>query len=114
MGRVESLISAVRSGLAELADAAKAPEMQAYMKSEMPFRGVPKPARAALLKRVFAENPLPDRVSFSSAVLTLHVNRAGRRLLRESGGRRQIRITVLPNGPLAISHFRVKLITRSN
>ncbi|WP_410659929.1 DNA alkylation repair protein [Amycolatopsis sp. lyj-112] len=71
MDAVKSLVSAVRNGLAGLADPAKAPAMQAYMKSEMPYRGAQKPARAALLKRVIAEHPLPDRVSFSSAVLTL-------------------------------------------
>lgn len=71
MDAVKSLVSAVRNGLAGLADPAKAPAMQAYMKSGMPYRGVRKPARAALLKRVIVEHPLPDRVSFSSAVLTL-------------------------------------------
>ncbi len=37
----------------------------------MPYLGVQKPARAPLLKRLFTEHPLPDRVSFSTAVLTL-------------------------------------------
>ena len=46
----------------------------------------------------------------SSALLTLHVNRAGRALLRESGGRRQARITIRLNGPLAISNFWVELV----
>ena len=45
-----SLLDAVRSGLRELADPVKAPEMQAYMKSDMPFLGVQKPGRVALLK----------------------------------------------------------------
>ncbi len=71
MDRVKSLISAVRSGLAELSDPEKAPGMRAYMKSEMAFLGVQNPARVALLKRVIPENPLPDRVSFCAAVLTL-------------------------------------------
>ncbi len=71
MDEVKSLVSAVRNGLAGLADPAKAPAMRAYMKSEMPYLGVQKPARAPLLKRLFAEHPLPDRVSFSTAVLTL-------------------------------------------
>ncbi|SEQ43229.1 3-methyladenine DNA glycosylase AlkD [Lentzea xinjiangensis] len=44
------MIKAVRAGLEELADPRKAPQMQAYMKSAMPFLGVPKPRRAALLK----------------------------------------------------------------
>jgi DNA alkylation repair enzyme len=39
------VIEAVRAGLAARANPAKAPDMQAYMKSEMPFLGVQKPAR---------------------------------------------------------------------
>jgi len=46
----DSFVGAVRTGLQELADPLKAPEMQAYMKSDMPFAGVPKPARVTLLK----------------------------------------------------------------
>jgi len=71
MGANEALLSAVREGLAALADPGKAPSMQAYMKSEMPFRGVPKPERGTLLKEVFAEQVLPDRVSFRDTVLAL-------------------------------------------
>ncbi|MFI5615315.1 DNA alkylation repair protein [Amycolatopsis sp. NPDC051903] len=71
MGADHALISAVRTGLAERADPAKAPAMQAYMKSGMPFRGVAKPARSALMKEVLATHVLPDRVSFSTTVLAL-------------------------------------------
>jgi 3-methyladenine DNA glycosylase AlkD len=55
-----ALVTAVRTGLATLADPAKAPDMQRYMKSDMPFRGVPKPARAGLVRRLFADHPLSD------------------------------------------------------
>jgi len=71
MSADEELVKAVRAGLAELADPAKAPAMQAYMKSAMPFRGVAKPERSALLKRVLADHILPDRVTFSATVLEL-------------------------------------------
>jgi 3-methyladenine DNA glycosylase AlkD len=71
MDMVASFVGAARSGLAELADPVKAPKMQAYMKSEMPFRGVPKPARRMLNRRLFAEYPLPDRTSLTQAVRTL-------------------------------------------
>ncbi len=71
MSADERLVKAIRAGLAELADPAKAPAMQAYMKSAMPFRGVAKPERGALLKRVLAEHTLPDRVTFSATVLEL-------------------------------------------
>ncbi|WP_409179731.1 DNA alkylation repair protein [Amycolatopsis sp. VS8301801F10] len=67
----EALRTAVRTGLAELADPVKAAEMQAYMKSAMPFRGVPKPPRAKLMKTVLAEQVLPDRVTYAETVLAL-------------------------------------------
>jgi 3-methyladenine DNA glycosylase AlkD len=71
MDIADEFVIAARSGLAEVADPVKAPEMRAYMKSEMPFRGVPKPGRAALNRRLAAEYPLPDRELFTKAVLTL-------------------------------------------
>jgi 3-methyladenine DNA glycosylase AlkD len=64
-----ALVTAVRTGLAALADPAKAPEMQRYMKSDMPFRGVQRPARAELTRRVFADHPLSD---VDSWVATAH------------------------------------------
>ncbi|WP_290059478.1 DNA alkylation repair protein [Amycolatopsis solani] len=67
----DRLVKAIRTGLAELADPGKAPAMQAYMKSAMPFRGVAKPQRSVLLKRVLADHILPDRVTYSATVLEL-------------------------------------------
>jgi 3-methyladenine DNA glycosylase AlkD len=66
-----SLVRAVRSGLAELADPDKAPGMRAYLKSEMPFRGVQKPARRALGARLFAAHPLSDVDTWVATVLAL-------------------------------------------
>lgn len=66
-----SLVEAVRAGLAELADPRRAPEMRRYMKSEMPYRGVPAPARRVLGARLFAEHPLSDVEAWRTAVLTL-------------------------------------------
>ncbi len=65
------LVTAVRSGLADLADPAKAPGMQAYMKSSMPYRGVPAPARRALGRTLFAAHPLSDVEQWRATVLTL-------------------------------------------
>jgi 3-methyladenine DNA glycosylase AlkD len=62
------VIEAIRAGLAARADPAKAPDMQAYMKSEMPFLGVQKPARTALAREVFI--PL-DFDTWRATVLTL-------------------------------------------
>ncbi|OXM62050.1 DNA alkylation repair protein [Amycolatopsis vastitatis] len=71
MSVAEELVKAVRAGLAGAADPEKAPAMRAYMKSAMPFRGVAKPQRSALLKRVLADHILPDRVTYSATVLQL-------------------------------------------
>lgn len=71
MNADEQLVKAIRTGLAEVADPAKAPAMRAYMKSAMPFRGVASPERTVLLKRVLADHILPDRVTYSATVLEL-------------------------------------------
>jgi 3-methyladenine DNA glycosylase AlkD len=65
------LVAAVRTGLAELADPAKAPDMQRYMKSLMPFRGVQKPARKELATRLFAAHLLSDVNTWTATVLEL-------------------------------------------
>ncbi|MET0236984.1 MAG: DNA alkylation repair protein [Kibdelosporangium sp.] len=70
----KQLVSAVRAGLADLADPAKAPGMQRYMKSEMPYRGVAKPERAALTKRLFAAHPLADTADLVETTLELWRN----------------------------------------
>jgi 3-methyladenine DNA glycosylase AlkD len=46
------LVTAIRSGLASRAIADAAPLMQRYMKSAMPFVGVAKPGRVALLREL--------------------------------------------------------------
>jgi 3-methyladenine DNA glycosylase AlkD len=55
-----AFVLAARAGLAELADPAAAEPMRAYMKSPMPFRGVPKPPRETLLKALVAAHPPAD------------------------------------------------------
>jgi 3-methyladenine DNA glycosylase AlkD len=62
------VIDAIRDGLAARANPDKAPDMQAYMKSSMPFLGVQKPARAALAREVFV--PLAFE-AWQETVLTL-------------------------------------------
>ncbi|WP_157253485.1 DNA alkylation repair protein [Nonomuraea typhae] len=66
-----SLRKAVRSALLEVADPAKAPQMQAYMKSGMPFLGVQAGPRRTVLKRVFAAHPLDGAPEWRRAVLEL-------------------------------------------
>jgi 3-methyladenine DNA glycosylase AlkD len=67
----QDLVTAVRAALADAADPERAPGMRAYMKSEMPFLGVAKPARDLALRDVFAGHRLADAASWSAAALTL-------------------------------------------
>jgi 3-methyladenine DNA glycosylase AlkD len=71
MTESHTLIQTVREGLAAIADPRKAPEMQRYMKSELPFRGVPSPERAALGRRLFGAHVLTSEAEWRAAVLTL-------------------------------------------
>ena len=54
------LVRGVRNALAQAADSAKAGPMQAYMKSEMPYRGIPSPALKAVLRPLLAEHALDE------------------------------------------------------
>jgi 3-methyladenine DNA glycosylase AlkD len=64
---VHPIVTRLRAGLAAQADPAAAAEMQRYMKSPMPFRGVPKPARERLLKAAVAEHPIADAAALEAA-----------------------------------------------
>ncbi|OLR94624.1 DNA alkylation repair protein [Actinokineospora bangkokensis] len=66
-----NLDEAVRAALEPLADPGKAPQMQRYMKSEMPFLGVAKPARAAALREVCAAVVFSSPREMTEAVLEL-------------------------------------------
>lgn len=68
---VTALLAATRYGLRALADPAAAPRMRRYMRSEMRFLGVPKPARAMLERRLLAEHPMPNAEALELAVRTL-------------------------------------------
>jgi 3-methyladenine DNA glycosylase AlkD len=65
------VIEAIRRELAARADPAKAPEMQAYMKSEMPFLGVQKPGRREVARIVFPAYPLDGFEAWRDTVLRL-------------------------------------------
>jgi 3-methyladenine DNA glycosylase AlkD len=68
---VNGLVTAIREALRSAADPAKAPEMQRYMKSEMPFLGVQKPSRTATTRAVFKAYPLTSRDSWIATALEL-------------------------------------------
>jgi len=61
----------VREALDAVAEPARAPAMQAYMKSAMPYLGVATVPRRAALKRVFAGLDWPDRAAWQADVLAL-------------------------------------------
>ena len=66
------LVTAVRDALAGAADPARAPDMQAYMKSTLPFRGVPKPVRVRVLRPVLAAHPVTDRGVWEATIRRLY------------------------------------------
>ncbi len=68
------LVQDIRQALADDANPDKAEGMRAYMKSEMPFRGVQKPARRKLLREAFRNNPLADKKAWRDSIIELWRN----------------------------------------
>ncbi len=66
-----ALVADVRSALTEVADPDRAPAMQTYMKSSMPFYGVPSPTLRRVLRPVFDAHVLPGRGAFESTARAL-------------------------------------------
>lgn len=67
----EQLAALVRRGIAELADPVNALGMQAYMKSEMRYRGVTSQPLSRLCRDLFARHALADEEAWHAAVLAL-------------------------------------------
>ncbi len=65
------LVEALRAGLAAAGDRERAERMRAYMKSAMPFRGVPAPALKQVCRDVLPAHPIEDRASWAATVRTL-------------------------------------------
>ena len=61
----------MRAALAAAADPERAPGMQAYMKSEMPYRGISAPDMRAISKQVFAAHPPGSCDEWRAEVLDL-------------------------------------------
>lgn len=53
-------LARARQAFAAAGDAARATQMQAYMKSAMPYHGVPKPVVTRALAEIFADYPFDD------------------------------------------------------
>jgi 3-methyladenine DNA glycosylase AlkD len=66
-----SLLTTVRAALEGAAIPERAPAMQRYMKSAMPYLGVPAPALRSVCKRVLPEIPIPTAAAWKKAVLSL-------------------------------------------
>ncbi|CAM3830211.1 DNA alkylation repair protein [Tsukamurella ocularis] len=65
------LVDGIRSGLRAAADPERAPKMQAYMKSAMPFLGVPSPQVRTITAAVRRDHPPADVGELRAAVLAL-------------------------------------------
>jgi 3-methyladenine DNA glycosylase AlkD len=65
------LVAALRDVLATCADPDKAGPMQAYMKSEMPYRGVPAPVLRSAIRPLLAAHPLADEETWHDTMLEL-------------------------------------------
>jgi 3-methyladenine DNA glycosylase AlkD len=65
------LVAALRRALAEQADPLKAPGMQAYMKSDMPYRGVASPGQKAIFREALASHQISDRQVWMDTILEL-------------------------------------------
>jgi 3-methyladenine DNA glycosylase AlkD len=68
---VHPIIGRLRADLVAQADPSAAIEMQRYMKSAMPFRGVAKPMRERLLKAAVAAHPVADGTELNTVVREL-------------------------------------------
>jgi 3-methyladenine DNA glycosylase AlkD len=69
-----TLLLHLRSELKQAADSSKAPEMQKYMKSAMPYHGVPGPVLRQVFKEVFASLSFSDADSWRDTVLYIWHN----------------------------------------
>ncbi len=65
------LVQSMRLALANHADAAQAGPMQAYMKSALPFHGVPAPLRRQLVQAAVSSHPVASSSALCAAVLQL-------------------------------------------
>ncbi len=69
-----SLLRPVRKALERVAQKDRAPAMQAYMKSAMPYHGVPIPIVRRLCKVIFADLPFSSAYQWQQHVLELWRN----------------------------------------
>ena len=68
---VDGIVRDVRSGLAAYADRRRAKEMARYMKTDMPFYGVPQPEREPVMRDVMKRYAIPDAATYEAVVAAL-------------------------------------------
>lgn len=68
------LLTRLRASLTEVANPLRASAMQAYMKSDMPYLGVPAPVARVVFKSVFAQTEIPSAEDWRRDVLDLWRN----------------------------------------
>jgi 3-methyladenine DNA glycosylase AlkD len=68
---VPGCVQAIRAAFAAHADAARAPAMQAYMKSALPFRGIAAPLRRRLQAEAVRAGPVRDTAALAQAMRLL-------------------------------------------
>ena len=73
-GLTHALVTEIREALAGHQDPVKAEGMKAYMKSEMPYRGIQTPLRRQICRDLFRRHPLPDKQAWLDAVIDLWRN----------------------------------------
>lgn len=66
-----TLIATIRRTLAEAAEPGRAPAMQAYMKSTLPYYGVSLPLMRATMRPVLSAHRLPDRATWEATLRSL-------------------------------------------
>jgi len=67
----KALVAAVRRELKAAADPSRAPAMQAYMKSAMPYCGVGMPGQQVIWKKLFRPRVIPDARSWRETTLAI-------------------------------------------
>ena len=77
-GATMSIRDSVIAAMRDAADPERAPQQQAYMKSDMPYFGVSVPQCRRIAGAVFRAHPLPDAQAWEAAILDLWRNAAHR------------------------------------
>lgn len=81
----DALVRSLRAELAARADPERAPAMQRYMKSDLPFLGVPSPAVAVAVRTSLARHPIADADDLQRTVRVLFEQATHRSGMPRSG-----------------------------